>query len=83
MPSLDVTQTSSVIRTTCEIPGKLLNAGIFSIRLVFFEKKDIKIISDFKDIAQFEIIDNKPRDIMWHGKFKGFFHPELSWKSEI
>ena len=76
-------QNSSLIRTTCEIPGKLLNSGNFNIRLVFFDKSEVKIITDFKDVSRLEIIDNKPRDIMWHGKFKGFFHPELKWKSEL
>ena len=83
VPSLKDSQNSSLIRTTCEIPGKLLNAGNFNIRLVFFDKNEIKIITDFKDVSRFEIIDNNKRDIMWHGKFKGFFHPELKWKSEL
>jgi lipopolysaccharide transport system ATP-binding protein len=83
VPSLKDSQNSSLIRTTCEIPGKLLNSGNFNIRLVFFDKSEVKIITDFKDVSRLEIIDNKPRDIMWHGKFKGFFHPELKWKSEL
>ena len=81
IPVLGEVRHSNIIRTTCEIPGKLLNAGFFSIRVVFFDKRAVQIIADFKEVIQLNIIDDKVRDIQWHGKFKGFFHPELKWNS--
>lgn len=68
--------------TTCRIPGNLLNAGTYQVRVVFFELESTRHLLDCKEAAFFSVVDLRERGVLWHGKFKGFVHPKLDWVTE-
>lgn len=61
---------------TCQIPGNLLNDGLYSIHLSIVENS--KIIQNTAEALTFEVADT-PRTGSWHGKWPGLIRPSLPW----
>jgi lipopolysaccharide transport system ATP-binding protein len=70
-------------KTTCRIPGNLLNAGTYRLRVLFFEFESTKHLFDLKEAFFFSVTDTCERPILWHGRFKGFVHPKLEWSTAL
>ncbi len=62
---------------TCFIPGNLMNAGFYSIKLLLVHNAKAIHIED--EILSFTISDDTLRK-GWHGKLAGIVRPELKWK---
>jgi lipopolysaccharide transport system ATP-binding protein len=73
-----VTHTSGICKAICEIPGDLLNDGIYSISMMVVGERSY-LLYNFEDTVIFEVIE-KREGSNWHGKYPGFVRPNLSFK---
>ena len=62
---------------SCEIPSDLMNAGSYTIKLLFVQ--NAKVLQSIEKILTFSINDNTKR-AGWHGKLAGVVRPKLNWK---
>jgi lipopolysaccharide transport system ATP-binding protein len=67
-----------LFRSTCYIPGELLNAGRHRFAL-FFVKDKSSVIYRHDSKVIFEITDLQERDGGWYGKEPGVVQPALRW----
>lgn len=72
---------AGLFRSTCYIPGGLLNDGMHSVQL-FVVKDQGVIIFSLDDALVFNILDAVERRGDWHGKWEGAVRPDLEWKTE-
>jgi lipopolysaccharide transport system ATP-binding protein len=66
-------------RTTCQIPGNLLNCGTYSLRLMIV--KNQTVIHTIDNVLNFEVADALERRRHWFGKFAGAVRPQLEWNT--
>jgi lipopolysaccharide transport system ATP-binding protein len=71
-----------LFRSTCLIPGDLLNDGFYSVELLAVKDQGIVIYSD-KEILSFEISDDPRMRGAWFGKWQGIVRPNLKWTTEL
>jgi lipopolysaccharide transport system ATP-binding protein len=69
-------------RSNFIIPGDLLNEGTFRIELLAVHREQY-VVHREPDILTFEVIDNGELRGTWQGKWPGFIHPQLAWKTEF
>jgi lipopolysaccharide transport system ATP-binding protein len=73
---------AGLYRTTCRVPGGLLNAGDYRIDLHFIHGAMANHTS-LPDALTLSIADAAPRgDFLYLGRFLGHVHPKLSWRTE-
>jgi lipopolysaccharide transport system ATP-binding protein len=72
---------NGLIRGVCYIPGNLLNADVYRIRLLIVKDSSISLL-DYEDAGQFEVHD-VPRQSNWYGKWIGAVRPQLEWTTEL
>jgi lipopolysaccharide transport system ATP-binding protein len=67
-------------KLVCQVPGRLLNEGAYSIRILLVENKTVAhVILD--DVVSFEVKDLVPRGIgEWQGREPGPVKPILQWR---
>jgi lipopolysaccharide transport system ATP-binding protein len=70
-----------LFRTSCQIPGGLLNALVY--RIQFRAVKDAVVIFRYDDVLSFEIADKAELRGGWYGKWPGVVRPNLDWKTEL
>jgi lipopolysaccharide transport system ATP-binding protein len=70
-----------LFRSTCHIPGDLLNSGMQRIRLLIVRDEGT-ILHRHEDILSFEVLDATERRGAWYGKRVGAVRPLLEWKTE-
>jgi lipopolysaccharide transport system ATP-binding protein len=67
-------------RSTCRIPGHLLNTGVHSISvLVLMNGAKIALRAD--GVLTFEVVEIEERAGAWYGKEPGIVRPRLSWST--
>jgi lipopolysaccharide transport system ATP-binding protein len=71
-----------LFRSTCKIPGDLLNAGMYRVRLIF-GKDDRVVIYKHDDALSFEVQDSADRRGKSHHRIVGSVRPLLKWKTEM
>jgi lipopolysaccharide transport system ATP-binding protein len=71
-----------LFRSTCWIPGNLLNEGNYRMRIAFNDDS-ARILYDQEEALVFAVHDSKTRDLPWYGRFTGFVHPKLEWKTQL
>jgi lipopolysaccharide transport system ATP-binding protein len=71
-----------LVRSICFIPAHLLNTGEYLIRINFLDKRFYKLF-DFENCARLSIQDMSRRDISTYGRFAGYVHPKLTWRTEV
>jgi lipopolysaccharide transport system ATP-binding protein len=71
-----------LFRSTCWIPGNLLNEGNYRMRIAFNDDS-ARSLYDQGEALVFAVHDSKIRDIPWYGRFIGFVHPKLEWKTQL
>jgi lipopolysaccharide transport system ATP-binding protein len=67
-------------RSTCEIPGGLLNNGRFSITLLFVQDTT-NVIFVHERLLEFDVADDNRNRGSWYGKWTGVVRPELRWQT--
>lgn len=72
-----------LFRTVCTIPANLLNEGTYRVRIVFFDNNSVRVAYDMEDALCFEVFDLQTRVVSWNGRFIGFVHPKLEWKTTL
>jgi lipopolysaccharide transport system ATP-binding protein len=70
-----------LFRSTCYIPGDLLNDGTYRI-LLLLVKNQKYIIHRQQDILLFEVHDTGEGRGSWFGKWNGVIRPNLEWATE-
>jgi lipopolysaccharide transport system ATP-binding protein len=68
-----------LFRSTCHIPGKLLNTGVYGVHLVFMER-ETSVAFYLADALMFEAHEEMRRG--WVGEWGGVVRPELDWTTE-
>jgi lipopolysaccharide transport system ATP-binding protein len=64
-------------KAVCEIPGNLLNDGIYSVSMMVVAERSYALFN-FEHLVSFEV--NEKRDSSgWHGKHPGIFRPQLNF----
>jgi lipopolysaccharide transport system ATP-binding protein len=71
---------AGVYRSSCSIPGYLLNDGSYSFSLVFRCKDEILL--ELPNILQLEILDHEEGRHGWFGKWEGLLRPRLPWTTK-
>ena len=71
---------AGLFRSTCHIPGGLLNDDLYSVTLLIV-KDQAHVIYAQENVLVFELIDNTNR--VWHGKWPGAVRPNLKWNTEL
>ena len=80
-PKIGQFPPGGIFRSTCYIPGNLLNAGQHYIRLRIVN--NARIIYQHNEELSFEVRDAKKRAGAWFGRWVGAVHPVLEWTSEM
>ncbi len=68
-------------RTACEIPGLLLNAGVYSIGINLFAE-NYKHYAEFRDLLRFTVSDSTKRRGDYYAPMEGVFRPALHWHTQ-
>jgi lipopolysaccharide transport system ATP-binding protein len=68
-------------RSTCRIPGHLLNSGTYRVR-VFVYKDVTRVSYHYDDVVCFDVVDLSERQTGWHARPPGLFRPLLGWATE-
>ncbi|MCK4763107.1 MAG: ATP-binding cassette domain-containing protein [Candidatus Aminicenantes bacterium] len=69
-------------KSTCYVPGKLLNDGMYYIDLLFIKDTTTRVCH-FDNLLTFEIGEEEAsRPGKWYGKYVGVVRPFLQWETE-
>ncbi len=71
-----------LFRSVCQIPGNLLNEGIYSIALLIVKDTTLPIHSE-EDALVFEVHDDGSGRGDWYGKWPGVVRPNLEWHTDF
>lgn len=71
-----------LFRSTCYIPGDLLNDNTHRVQLFIVRDQNVVIYRQ-DDILMFEVLDAVERRAGWFGKWPGSVRPNLAWKTEL
>jgi lipopolysaccharide transport system ATP-binding protein len=68
-------------RSSCNVPGNLLNAGWFGIEMYFSDGRPSKEFGlvDAVSVVVHEL--NERRNLTYYGHFVGHVHPKLTWRT--
>jgi lipopolysaccharide transport system ATP-binding protein len=72
---------AGLIRQVMEIPGDLLNAGVYYLNLVVVKDSTVGFLIQ-NNVVTFEVVEGEPIG-NWYGKMPGAVRPKFSWKSEM
>ncbi len=63
----------------CVIPAELLHEGNYNIQRLLLVKDRGYILSEFRDVIQFEVIPKQQEQLGWMGEKEGIVKPLLKW----
>lgn len=69
--------TKGLHKGVCEIPGSLLNDGIYSVSMMVVAEGSYALYN-FEDAVSFEVTEKRIGS-NWHGKHPGFVRPQLNF----
>jgi lipopolysaccharide transport system ATP-binding protein len=72
---------AGLFRTTCSVPGDLLNTGVHRIELLVV-KDQANIVYRHPDVLSFQVHDDVDMRQDYHGKWPGVVRPILHWTTE-
>ncbi len=72
-----------LFRSTCFIPGHLLNSGLYQLN-VYFVEGQARVILEYRDALAFDVADSAETRgrSSWFGKWPGVLHPRTHWQVE-
>jgi lipopolysaccharide transport system ATP-binding protein len=74
---------AGLFRSTCHIPGNLLNDGTCRLQLLVIENQ-ATLCFQHDDALTFDINESaEMRAGSWHGKWPGVVRPKLQWSTEL
>jgi lipopolysaccharide transport system ATP-binding protein len=71
-----------LFRSTCYVPGDLMNDGTHRVHLYVVEGESVVTFS-VEDILVFDILDAAELRSVWFGKWSGSVRPMLEWRTEM
>ena len=71
-----------LFKSTCQIPGDLLNDGFYRVELLAVKDQGIIIYSN-NEILSFAVSDDPTMRNAWFGKWAGIVRPNLTWTTEL
>ena len=72
--------SSGTYSSICNIPGNLLNDGIYTIH-VYFVKDRNNVLLEIENSLTFEVYDIEREDGSWIGDFPGAVRPQFQWNT--
>jgi lipopolysaccharide transport system ATP-binding protein len=72
---------SGLFRSTCYVPGELLNSGRHGFS-VYVVKDESSVIFQHRSKVSFDIVDLQERGGSWFGKEPGVVAPNLKWTTD-
>lgn len=73
---------AALLRSTCLIPGDLLNDGRYSIHFHVIRDRR-QVIFDYENLLTFEVADSALLRGGWSGKWTGVVRPHFRWTTEL
>jgi lipopolysaccharide transport system ATP-binding protein len=73
---------AGLFRSVCEVPGDLLNDGVYRLVLLFVQDQGI-VLSRVDDLLNFEVLDARDPAIKWSGRWPGAMRPRLMWRTDL
>jgi lipopolysaccharide transport system ATP-binding protein len=73
---------AGLVRSTCFVPGDLLNDGTYFVQL-FIVADQSRVLSRHDGLLSFTVLEGARRGTNWHGKWIGAVRPALAWKTEL
>jgi lipopolysaccharide transport system ATP-binding protein len=73
---------AGLFRTTCQIPGDLLNDGVHRLELLAVEDQAV-VLYRHEDVLCFDVIDSAELRGAWHGQWPGAVRPNLFWETQL
>ncbi len=67
---------------SCSIPKRLMNTGSYNIQRLLLVKNRGQVLVEFKDVIQFELMDEEKQELGWKGQKEGAVKPYLEWTVE-
>lgn len=67
-----------LMRSSCRIPGGLLNQGVYRLRIQLLTRA-MEVLHNEEHALTFEVFDVNDREIPWYGRYNGLVHPRLTW----
>jgi lipopolysaccharide transport system ATP-binding protein len=71
-----------LFRSTCRVPGDLLNNGVYHVRLLVVRDQKYHVYRH-EDALVFDVRDSADFRGAWHGRWPGVVRPILEWKTEL
>jgi lipopolysaccharide transport system ATP-binding protein len=71
-----------LFRSTCYVPGDLLNDGVYRVELLIVRDEGIVVHREDEALV-FEVRDDPEMRGAWLGKWPGVFRPNLRWATEL
>ena len=68
-------------RSTCHVPGNLLNSGRYRVMLLVVKDRS-RVIYRHDDAVSFDVVDLAEREGGWLGREPGVLQPKLLWTTE-
>ena len=73
---------AGVFRSSCYVPGDLLNDGTYSVDL-YVVRDYANVVYHHAEILSFEVQDSPDLRGAWHGDWIGAVRPNLRWKTQL
>jgi lipopolysaccharide transport system ATP-binding protein len=70
-----------VHRTSCVVPGSLLNDGTYFISILF--RAADSIVLELPNALHLDVVDSREGRFGWYGRWPGAIRPRLEWSSQI
>ena len=71
-----------LFRSTCFVPGDLMNDGEYKVSLVVTSDQATAIYKH-PDLLAFTVLDATEMRNAWHGRWPGAVRPNLKWRTEL
>jgi lipopolysaccharide transport system ATP-binding protein len=76
-----VPRPAGLIRQTVQIPGDLLNAGVYNVTVLIVEDTT-NVLLAVDRLVGFEVAEGRPIG-NWYGQYGGLVRPKLDWTTEV
>ncbi len=77
-PWRDCGMPAGLFRSTCFVPGELLNSGRHRFSVYVVKDKSL-VIYEHRSVVSFDVVDLRERKGSWFGREAGVVHPSLRW----
>jgi homopolymeric O-antigen transport system ATP-binding protein len=71
-----------LFRSTCFIPGDLMNDGEYKVNLIVASDQATAIYKH-QELLAFTVLDAHEMRTSWHGQWPGAVRPNLKWRTEL